>query len=150
MLLPIAATAQAQDKKATQDPDGKAEYEYILTVEKFNIIEEVRKAVGEWADRNEQGTEGLQKDKSLTEGTLTEQARVLNRKYPEFTAIIRKHGLSTQEYLLSSRVEIHAILLLDARTQGETKDFAKNVNPANLAFVEQHQEEIRRNIRFKM
>jgi len=150
VFLSAPVAVRGQNNKPTKDLEGEAEYTYVLTMEKFKKLEEVRKAVGEWSDRNEQATERLQKDKSLAEGTLTEQVRVLNIKYPEFTAIIRKHGLSIWEYLLGSRVEIHAILLLDARTQGETKDFAKNVNPANLAFVEQNREEILKNIRFKM
>ena len=147
ILLTAVFSLHAQTTKTEADADGKAEYAYILTVDKFNKLEEVRAAIGEWAASNEQASDRMERD-FLVAGTLTERTRIMNLKYPEFAAIIRKHGLSTPEYLLASQVEVHALLLLDAETKGETKDYAKNVNPANLAFVKRHIEEIR--IRFKM
>lgn len=147
MLLFTTVAMHAQVDKTTKDPEAKAEYAYILTIDRFKKLEEVRAAISEWAARNEQVSDRMERD-FLVAGTLTERTRIVNLKYPEFAAVIRKHGLSTPEYLLASQVEVHALLLLDAETKGETKDYAKNVNPANLAFVKRHIEEIR--IRFKM
>ena len=148
ILLITVFSLHAQTNKTDTDVDGKAEYAYILTMDRFNKLEEVRAAVDEWMDKNEQTLHAIEKDNSFVQGTLIERARIMNLKYPEIAAIIRKHGLSTQEYLLASQVEVHALLLLDAMTQGETKNYAKNVNPGNLAFVERHIKET--HIRFKM
>ena len=150
MLLIPANFLHAQSNKTGSDQDGKAEYAYILTMERFNKLEEVRKAVGKWADSNEQISERMGKDNSLVDGPMAQRARIVNLKYPAFADIIRKHGLSVREYLLGTQVEVHAILVLEAKTRGESKDYSRKVNPANLKFVEQHLQEIRENTGFRM
>lgn len=150
MLLFTATFLHAQSNKTVSDQDGKAEYAYILTMERFNKLEEVSRAVREWADSNEQISEMMEKDNSLVDGPLAQRARIAKLKYPAFADITRKYGLSVQEYLLGTQVEVHAILALEAKTRGETKGYSKNVNPANLRFVKQHLQEIRENTRFRM
>jgi hypothetical protein len=113
LILFTASLAHTPSNKTTDDPDGKAEYACILTVDKLNKLEEVRKAVGERADRSEETSQVLEKDRLFAEGRLSERVRILNMKYPEFTAIIRKHGLSLK---ILPRTSIQLILHLWSST----------------------------------
>lgn len=147
-----AVVAQKQSGNTSNIPDEKAEFAYILTIEKVNKLGEVGKALAEWTDKNGKISAEMLENKAFTEGALTERVRIVEKDYPEFAAVIHKHGMSTREYLLGTRVLVHVMLVLDAKQLGEHKAYDKNVNPANLAFVEQHWEEIGQNIplRIKM
>lgn len=54
MMLFTTNFLHAQSNKTVSDRDGKAEYAYILTVERLDKLEEVGKAVWKCANSNEQ------------------------------------------------------------------------------------------------
>lgn len=142
--------AQTQAKKAADDQDQQESYAYILTMDKINKLGEVRKALGEWLENNKQASKRMAEDKSLLRGTLAQRARTLDINHPEVAAIIRKERISTQEYVLAPDVLLKAQMLAGAREEGDTQDYSKrveSVSPANLTFVEQHKEEIRKSMR---
>ena len=157
-LLPFTLiAAQAQSKKAADEQDQKESYVYILTMEKINKLEEVRKAVSELLEDNKQTSKRIDDDKSLLQGTLAQRARALDVNHPEVAATIRKQGISTREYLLAGHVLFKAFMQVGAKKAGEIQDYSnagEGINPANLTFVEQHWEEIRKSmqqgIRFRM
>jgi len=151
----IAAHAQAD--KGGDDLDQKTSYAYVLTMDKINKLADVRKVLGEWLEDNEQASKRIDDDKALAEGTFAQRARALDIKHPEVAAIIRREGISTLEYMLANHVLLKAFMLVAAKKEGEIQDYSKaggGVNPANLTFVEQHWEEIRKSmqkgIRIKM
>jgi hypothetical protein len=150
VVLPFAIIAvQAQAKKATDDQERKESYSYILTMDKIYKLGEVRKSLSDWLENNKQASKRMDEDKSLLQGTLAQRARTLDINHPEVAAIIRKKGISTREYVLATNVLLQAIMLTDAKKDGDTQDYSKrveDVSPANLKFVEQHLEEIRKNM----
>jgi hypothetical protein len=156
VLASTTIAAHAQSDKAGDDLDQKLSYAYVLTMDKINKLAEVRKALGEYLENNEQASKRMDDDKSLVKGTIAERANAFDTKHPEVAAIIRKKGISTLEYLLANQVLLKAFMLVGAKKHGEIQDYSKagaGVNPANLTFVEQHWEEIRKSmqdIRFRM
>jgi hypothetical protein len=150
LILPFAfIAAQGQAKKAVNDQEQKESYAYTLTMDKINKLGEVRKSLGDWLENNKQALKKMDVDKSLLHGTFAQRARTLDINYPQFAAIIHKEGLSTREYLLVTHVLLQSIMLADTKKEGETQDYSKrveDVSPANLKFVEQHLEEIRKSI----
>ena len=144
-----AAVAQAQANKAADNLDEKESFAYVLTIDKIDKLTHVRKTLGEWLDANEQVSNRMDHDKSLTEGTFFQRARTLDLKYPEVATIIHKEGVSTLECLLANHVLLKAFMLVGAKKQGEVRDYSaagRDVNPANLRFVEQHWNEIRKSM----
>jgi hypothetical protein len=157
VLLCISLGACAQTNKASADLAQRESYAYLLTMDKINKLGEVRKALSEWTDVNEQSLKRMGDDKSLAEGTFAERAKAFDSKYPEAARIIREHGISTREYFLANHVLVQAVLAALAKKNGDIQNNSKSdagLNPANLAYVEQHLEEIRKSMlegtRFRM
>ena len=144
-----AAVAQAQANKAADNLDEKESFAYVLTIDKIDKLTNVRKTLGEWLDANEQVSNRMDHDKSVNEGTFSRRARALDLKYPEVAAIIHKEGVSTLECLLANHVLLKAFMFVEAKKRGELRDYStagRDVNPANLRFVEQHWNEIRKSM----
>jgi hypothetical protein len=147
LLVFTTISATAQKKKTSETADQKLSYAYILTMDKVNKLEDVREALGEWLENHERSSRRINEDRLLIGGTIADRTRLLDTRHPDVAAVIRRHGISTLQYLLGSQVLYKTFKLVMARRTGEIQDYSNAgaaVNPANLAFVEQHFEEIRK------
>ena len=154
LILFAAIIGHAQAPEAADNPDQKEIYAYVLTMDKLHKLEQVRTALSGLL--TERTANALDHDVSLTEGTFAQRAKILEVRYPEVTRIVLKQGMLTREYLLAAHVIFRAYILVEAKRHGEIQQYPNSkggVNPANIAFVEWHLDEVRksmRDIRLKM
>ena len=137
--------------KNAGDLDQRESYAYLLTMDRINRMEHAGNALRDWLDNNEEVSKKMENDYSLVEGTFDERARAFETKYPEAATVVRQQGISTREYLLTNHALVQAIQALGTQKVGQLQDYSKSagdVNPANLRFVEQHQEEIRKSMQY--
>jgi hypothetical protein len=152
--LLFAANATRAQSSRTAAMDEKESYAYLLTMDEITKSTNIGKALGEFLDHDLQASKRLETDKSFAKGTFSEQAKGLSQRHPELDAIIRREGMSTHEYFLCGYVLWHTLMFVMEKKNGEVHQYSdKNINPANIAFVEQHFDEVRqtfRNFRIKM
>jgi hypothetical protein len=75
--------------------------------------------------------------------SLTEMAAAMDRQ-PMLANALKSAGLTAREYSVMSMALLQASMWAGMKKQGmvKEKDIPKDVNPANIAFVEQHQAEM--------
>jgi hypothetical protein len=148
MVLPVAmlsfAAAAAQSGKAQDSPDQKESYNYVLTMEKVQKLGNATKDLVELSARHPEMQSGSS-DHNLDQ--MTQQMQ----KYPEAVAILKKNNLTAREYLVGTGTLIQARMIVGFKKDGKYKEYPaemlKVVSPANLAFVEQHFDEIHKVLR---
>lgn len=141
LVLLAATSAETQIKKSTNDIDLKESYLYVLNMDKIHKLQDIRNALSGLL--TEPTVDALEHDRSLTEGTFTERAKVLELRYPQVTAIILKKGMLTREYLVATHVLVQTLLQVASKERWQP---SQAVNPANVALFEQHQNEIRKSL----
>ena len=144
LVAPQPGSAQA--KKAAADADQKELYSYVLTVDKLHRLADATRDMKEWQKKNPQAADE-KADTSSEEGSISQRVKDIEAKAPEFVAIVRKNGLTTREYMVALLVLMQASILVGMKKATDTeysKDATTLVSPANLAFVEQHWEELQK------
>ena len=147
-VIPVCARPDRGD----DDIDEKLSYAYILSMENIRKLGSIQNEVSDLLDKNEQISNKLEHDKEFERGSIAVRARAFEIKYPEIGTIIRKKGMSTREYVLGMQVLLRALFLVMKKQKGEIKDYSgagPGINPANLAFVEEHLDEIRKSMHFR-
>jgi len=141
LVLLAATSADTQIKKSTDDGDLKESYLYVLNMDKIHKLQDIRNTLSGLLTGPT--VDALEHDQSLTEGTFTERAKVIDLRYPQVSAIILKKGMLTREYLVATHVLVQMLLQV---TSKERRQPSQAVNPANVALFEQHQNEIRKSL----
>src|SRR3984893_19094907 len=144
LLVPQPGSAQAN--KSAEDADQKELYSYVLTADKLHQLADATRDIKELQKKNPQAADE-KVDTSSEEGSISERVKDIEAKAPEFAAIVRKNGLTTREYMVALLVLMQASILVGMKKATDTeysKDATTLVSPANLAFVEQHWEELQK------
>ncbi|MDP9146109.1 MAG: hypothetical protein M3N22_00495, partial [Acidobacteriota bacterium] len=113
---------------------------------KLHKLSDTTRDMKEWEKKHPEA-EKEKSDRSLEEGTIAERAKAIEAKVPEVGAIMRKNGLTLHEYIVAFYVLMQASILVSMK-KSSNKDYTKEetalVSPANLAFVEQHWDELQK------
>jgi hypothetical protein len=138
-----AAAVSAQSKKSSADEaDQKELYNYVLTLDKIRSIAAINKSFEELAKKNP----GL-KDKEGDAKNLDEMAQKL-QKYPEVVAVIEKNGMKTREFAVATMSLLQVGMVVGFKKSGTYKEYPpemlKLVSKQNLAFAEEHWDEIQK------
>ena len=141
---PFAARAQ----KATDDElDAKEIATYSLSMDGIRHLATATSELKEWEQKNPDASKGMDGDELKNAGSLTEQARIFDSKFPQGTAILKKNGFSTREYLISLYAFIQAAMVVTLKKAGQAPESDKLtgvVNPANIELVEKNWDEIQK------
>ena len=144
--LMVSSTVAAQTQKATDDPpDVKEIAAYALSMDKIRGLAEATKQLKEWEQKNPELAPGMDGDELKNAGSITEQAKIFDAKRPQATAIIKKNGFSTKEYLIALYAFIQAAMIVSFKKAGQAPDPDKLngvVNPANVELIERNWEEV--------
>jgi hypothetical protein len=62
--------------------------------------------------------------------------------YPQLVAVFTQHGLTPHEFIVVELTMVQSAFAFAAKQSGAKLPADNHVNPANIAFVEQHQAEI--------
>jgi hypothetical protein len=99
----------------------------------------------EWEQKNPDLAKGIDGDELKNAGSITAQAKIIDTKFPQGTAIIKKNGFSTKEYLVALYTFLQAAMIVSFKRAGQAPDPDKLngvVNPANIDLLEKNWEEI--------
>jgi len=148
---PLRAAQANQDASAQQatpppdDQDPKDIKAYVLTEDKFRQITAGFADIAACRKQNRPAWEQLTSDPAYADATLTAKAKMMDAKVPQCTGLLKKHGMETHEYLVAIESLGQAESAVIMKKRNMTVPAAKaaaNVNPATLAFVEGHTQEI--------
>jgi len=140
------SNSSAQAQKATdEDPDGKEIAACTLSMDKIRHLTRAAIELKEWEQKNPDLAKGIDGDELKNAGSITEQAKIIDTKFPQGTAIIKKNGFSTKEYLVALYAFLQAAMIVSFKRAGQAPDPGKLngvVNPANIELLEKNWEEI--------
>jgi len=146
LALLASSSSAAQAQKATdEDPDGKEIAACTLSMDKIRHLTRAAIELKEWEQKNPDLAKGMDGDELKNAGSIAEQAKIIDTKFPQGTAIIKKNGFSTKEYLVALYAFIQAAMIVSFKRAGQAPDPDKLngvVNPANLDLLEKNWEEI--------
>lgn len=144
LLAPQPGGAQAN--KSAEDADQKELYSYVLTADKLHQLADATRDIKELQKKNPQAADE-KVDTASEEGSISQRVKDIEAKAPEFAAIVRKNGLTPREYLVALLVLMQASILVSMKKASNTeysKEATTLVSPANLAFVEQHWDDLQK------
>ena len=134
---PGASSAEAPDGTASED-DAQELSQYVLTVE------DVRK----WTEATRNASKYVNKDEQKNDSDDDQSIDGLERQFsanPRVRAEIEKTGLEVRDYVIIMWTMLQASMAQYAIDQGVSPDSVgatTDVNPANLVFIREHQQEI--------
>ncbi len=148
LALLASSTFAARAQKATDDdPDAKEIASYSLSMDGIRHLAIATSELKEWEQKNSDASKGMDGDELKNAGSITEQARIFDSKFPQATAILKKNGFSTREYLISLYAFVQAAMVVTLKKAGQAPDVNKLtgvVNPANIDLVEKNWDEIQK------
>ena len=148
LALLASSTFAAQPQKATDDdPDRKEIATYSLSMDGIRHLADATKQLKEWEQNNPDLSKGMDGDELRNAGSITEQAKIFDGKFPQATAILKKNGFSTREYLIALYAFIQADMVVTFKKAGQAPDADKLngvVNPANIDLIEKNWDEIQK------
>jgi hypothetical protein len=138
------AAAQATNARRDDDADLKELFSYTLTMEKIQKLVNAQKDLDALQKNNPELAKNLKgEDPSKEDLDALTQAIA---KYPQVVEVLKKDGLAPREYVVSSITLIQAGTAVGLKKAGTYKEYPpqllKLVSQGNLAFVEQHWDEI--------
>jgi hypothetical protein len=149
-VLAAASLAQAQPAQQavaqpTEDQDAKDIKAYVLDQPQFEQITASFSDIAACRRQNRPAWDQLTSDPAYTDATLTQKAKMMDAQVAQCTGLLKKHGLSTRDYLISvdvlSRSEAISLMKKRNMTVAAAKA-AEGLNPASVAFADAHYEEI--------
>lgn len=144
-ILGCAALAlSAQSKRApADDADQKELYSYVLTMDKIQKLGNATKTLQEYSKKHPE----LNTNQSSDAKNLDDMAAKLG-KYPEVVTVLKQNGLTPREYSVALMTVMQASIAVGFKKSGTYKeyppDMLKLVSKENLAFVDQHFDEIKK------
>ena len=144
LLLALAISPLAARAHAATDPDLIEIQHYTLTMDKVNRFYDSMKELSDLSSDHQ----GL-KDKLETDSDHDKDIAAMERRIssePLIVSTISKHGYTPHEFVVFEMTFIQTVFD-EAMMKQPGADRAKmkddgHVNPANIAFVEQHQAEL--------
>ncbi|HJQ18947.1 MAG TPA: hypothetical protein VJ867_01275 [Gemmatimonadaceae bacterium] len=119
----IALKKQIDELKAKEDPSDADQ----------TRMEELEQQLSE--------AEAATDDNSFSRAnTIADMAAAITAN-PMFSSALRSAGLTPREYSVMTLVLFQSAMWAGMKKQGFAKDLPKDVNPANVAFMEQHEAE---------
>jgi hypothetical protein len=146
----FAATAgRAMPQQAAAQPtenlDAKDIKAFVLDQAKFNRITASFGDIANCRKQNRAPWDQLTGDPAYTDASLTEKAKMMDAQVGQCTALLKNHGFTTRDYLISidvlSRSEQVSLMKKRNMTAAAGK-IAEALNPASIAFTDAHYEEI--------
>ncbi|MFB3922597.1 MAG: hypothetical protein ACE145_12805 [Terriglobia bacterium] len=137
-LVVFAPQVQAQGSASAEQREARA---YRLTMEKINQYAAATKSLRKLASSDAKACSAISRDDENEGGSLNEQAKRIEAAYPKVIPVLKAQGLTVREFLLLTAVQLQAGLAAHGRSMG-VKELAPDVNPENVAFMEQHKKEL--------
>ena len=155
LLLPVSLSRfllyphsrHALKKPAMTDPDAREIAAYSLSMDGIRHLATATSELKEWEQKNPDASKGMDGDELKNAGSITEQAKIFDSKFPQATAVLKKNGFSTREYLVSLYAFVEAAMVVTFKKAGQAPDADKLngvVNPANIDLVEKNWDEIQK------
>jgi hypothetical protein len=141
-LATVPVALQSQATPAATDKDVAEIQQYTLTMEKVTRFAQVFGDLAKLAKDNPQLTSAMESSADGHESIDGIEKRISAE--PRIVAAITDHGFTTHEFIVLEVTIFQAAMAAAAKQQGA--DSAKlivegHVNPANVAFMEQHKAE---------
>ncbi len=111
-LLASSTFAAPAQKAAGDDPDAKEIAAYSLSMDGIRHLAAATSELKEWEQKNPDASKGMDGDELKNAGSITEQAKIFDSKFPQGTAILKKNGFSTREYLISLYAFVQAAMVV--------------------------------------
>ena len=146
-LLVLSAFPARAQKTSDDDPDAKEIAAYSLSMDGIRHLATATSELKEWEQKNPDASKGMDGDELKNAGSITEQAKVFDSKFPQATAVLKKNGFSTRVYLVSLYAFVEAAMVVTFKKAGQAPDADKLngvVNPANIDLVEKNWDEIQK------
>jgi hypothetical protein len=146
-LLVLSAFPARAQKTSDDDPDAKEIAAYSLSMDGIRHLATATSELKEWEQKNPDASKGMDGDELKNAGSITEQAKVFDSKFPQATAVLKKNGFSTRESLVSLYAFVEAAMVVTFKKAGQAPDADKLndvVNPANIGLVENNWDEIQK------
>jgi hypothetical protein len=146
--LVALSTLPARAQKATDDdPDAKEIAAYSLSMDGIRHLATATSELKEWEQKNPDAAKGMDGDELKNAGGISEQAKIFDSKFPAGTAVLKKNGFGTREYLVGLYAFVEAAMVVTFKKAGQAPDADKLngiVNPANIELVEKNWDEIQK------
>ncbi len=141
-LAPAPCAAAQGSNAAANNPDLIEARKYTLTMDKLQKLADATDAVNKLLASDaalKAKTDAGQSDNM----NIDQKAKYLDTSFPQLTAVIRSHGLTTREYIVVSIAFINDVTFVGMKKQGMIKEYPPNsVTPENAAFVEANFEKL--------
>ena len=139
-LLMVAASPLARPQ-ASADADTREVKAYRLTMPKVNAYYAATKNLRKLAATDPKACSAVERDDENEGGSLNDQAKRIEAAYPKVIPLLKADGLTVREFLLLTGVQLQAGMAVYAKSAG-MKQLPADVNPENVAFMEQHKKEL--------
>jgi hypothetical protein len=139
-LLMVAASPLARPQTSA-DADTREAKAYRLTMPKVNAFYAVTKSLRKLAATDPKACSAIDREDENEGGSLNTQAKRIETAYPKVIPLLKGEGLTVREFLLLTAVQLQAGFAAHAKTMG-MKELPADVNPENVAFMEQHKKEL--------
>jgi hypothetical protein len=148
ITLLASSTFAARAQKATaDDPDAKEIATHSLSMDGIRHLAAATGELKAWEQKNPEASKGMDGDEMKNAASITEQAKIFDSKFPQGTAILKKNGFSTKEYLISLYAFVQAAMVVALKKAGQAPDadkLAGVVNPANIDLIEKNWDEVQK------
>jgi len=134
----LAPDVRAQDSASAELREAKA---YRLTMEKINQFAAATKSLRKLAATDPKACSAVDREDENEGGSLNEQAKRIEAAYPKVVPLLKAEGLTVREFILLAVVQMQAGMAAYAKSMG-MKELPSDVNPENVAFMEQHKKEL--------
>jgi hypothetical protein len=143
----VASCTFAAQKAASDDPDAKEIAAYSLSMDGIRHLAVATSELKEWEQKNPDASKSMGGDELKNAGSITEQAKIFDSKFPQGAAILKKNGFPTREYLISLYAFVQAAMIVSLKKAGQAPSvdrLAGVVNPANIDLIEKNWDEVQK------
>jgi len=134
----VAPLARAQNSTAADVREVKA---YRLTMPKVASFYAATKNLRKLAASNPEACTAVEPAEEEEGRTFTDRAKEIEASYPKVIPVLKAEGLTVRDFLVLTLVQLQAGMAVYAKSQG-MKELPPEVNPENVAFMEQHKKEL--------
>lgn len=139
VLVPALAVPAAAQHLRDNDPDLVAVRSHKLSMDEVDRYVGATAALKKLVDANPALKQNLNSGDRDRGKTLAQTAADWDLHFPQATAVLRSHGFSTREYLVTGMALISDMMYVGMKKKGYIKDYpANSITPENAAFVDQN------------
>lgn len=142
----LAFSTFALAQTPADNPDLKETATYPLTMDKVRRLAAAAKDLAEYQKSNPDLSLGPKKSDS-NKTSLTEMAKEIDSKFPQATAIIKKNGYSTREFLVATTTFALTSMAVGFKKSGMAVPPGKSEGPiveANKELLEKNWDEVQK------